>query len=121
MNENFEDIYNEYKVVAARTAIVAQVLRPGQPYHVNIIHPEDLIRLKHFARLLVEHFEDRIRDAGEMYEIAQDADEVCTCGHSRGGHGGIQQFEDGEMPPIYKKDGRCHVNNCECQKYTLGN
>ncbi len=69
-----EALLKEYKELAAKTHIEAQILRPGQPYKVNIIVPEDLMRLKVVAKELVKNCKGHCNaDISEWYDIEVDA------------------------------------------------
>ena len=49
-------------------------------------------------------------------------EEICKCGHTRGMHGGVKMFEDGQVPPPYEKDGACRADRegkCPCGKYEI--
>lgn len=116
-NRSFDDVYAEYKSVEVRTAMIAQIGRPGQTYHVHHIDPEDLLRRTELAKLLIEKFSDKISDPAELFEISKEAEEQCICGHQIFIHGSL-------IPPIdssskYTHDGPCLIGKCGCKKYKM--
>lgn len=69
----FDELYEEYKQLVVSTHIEAQILRPGQPYKVNYIKPEELTRRRLLAEELVENYEVYFRDKpAEWFALQQD-------------------------------------------------
>ena len=68
-----ENLYREYKKLEVATHIEAQILKRGQPYKIQHINPQDLMRRKILAKELVEHCKDYFEDKpGEWYDIKMD-------------------------------------------------
>ena len=119
-----EQIYQEYLEIKARVDRVAEINSPTTrgTYTVQSPDGEDVLRLKKLARELVWNCEEFLREkTGVYYGVEHDADEMCTCTHSRNSHNGIRQYEDGEPAPRHEMDGGCRVDDCECEHYELGN
>jgi len=114
---SFEEIYKDYKAVRERIEMITQIGKPGQTYHVNVIHPEDLIRGKELAKLLIEKFANEVTDPAELFEISKDADEHCVCGHQIFIHGSLIPPTGNEMKFIH--DGPCLIGSCGCKQYNL--
>jgi hypothetical protein len=77
MNENnikCEFLYEEYKKLKETTHLEAQILRPGQPYKVQYINSDDLMRRKALAKELVENYKEYFKDKpGEWFDLESDA------------------------------------------------
>jgi hypothetical protein len=44
--------------------------------------------------------------------------QVCQCGHARGTHGySFSYIPEGAAIPKFKTDGKCSVDDCNCQTY----
>ncbi len=70
----FEEVYSEYKKLLVSTHIEAQILKPGQPYKVNYIKPEELMRRKELANELVNDYKDFFEDKpAEWFDLVSDA------------------------------------------------
>lgn len=71
--ERCETLYEEYKKLEATTRLEAQILKPGQPYKVQYIKPEDLMRRKSLAKELVGKYKDYFKDKpGEWFDLESD-------------------------------------------------
>jgi len=115
-NISFEKVISEYREVAMRTYIVVRDHLPGQSFHANIIHLDDLIRQKELAKVLIQEYANRISDPSELFEIAKEADEKCTCGHSIIVHGSKILPSSDEKFTHY---GRCLIRGCICDTYQM--
>lgn len=72
-NKTFEELYSEYKRLVVSTHIEAQILKPGQPYKVNYIKPEELMRRKEIANDLVSNYKDFFQDKpAEWFDLVSD-------------------------------------------------
>jgi hypothetical protein len=60
--QNFHDLYEEYKKLKLATHLEAQVLKPGQPYKVYPINPRDLLRRKDVAEELIANYKEYFKD-----------------------------------------------------------
>lgn len=70
----FEKLHEEYKKLVVSTHIEAQILRPGQPYKVNYIKPEELTRRKELAKELVGKYKDFFEGKpAEWFDLQRDA------------------------------------------------
>ena len=72
--KKFEKLYEEYKKLKVATHIEAQILKPGQPYKLQSINPDDFMRRKKLAKELVKNYKDHFKGMrGELYDIELDA------------------------------------------------
>lgn len=73
VKKQFEDLYAEYKKLKASTRIEAQIGKPGQPYKVHRIIPDELKRRKDIAKELVNNYKEYFKGKrGEWFELEQD-------------------------------------------------
>jgi predicted house-cleaning noncanonical NTP pyrophosphatase (MazG superfamily) len=71
--DKFEKIYEEYKRLVVSTHIEAQILKPGQPYKVNYIKPEELTLRKELAKKLVNEYKDFFEGKpAEWFDLQRD-------------------------------------------------
>jgi len=71
---DFKKLHQEYKELVVKTHIEAQILRPGQPYCVNYISPDDLVKRKLLAKKLAIHGAEYFKDFPEdWFDIQRDA------------------------------------------------
>lgn len=72
-NRTFEELYSEYRKLVTSTHIEAQILKPGQPYKVSYIKPEELMRRKEVAKELVNNYKDFFQDkSAEWFDLVSD-------------------------------------------------
>ncbi|MHB1330928.1 MAG: hypothetical protein ACYCY6_03100 [Minisyncoccota bacterium] len=72
-SQKFEELLREYERLKVSTHIEAQILRPGQPYKVNYIKPEELVRRKELAIELASNYKDYFENKpAEWFELQQD-------------------------------------------------
>ena len=73
-NKAFEELYSEYRKLVVLTHIEAQILKHGQPYRVNYIKPEDLMRRKEIVSDLGNNYKDFFQDKpAEWFDLVSDA------------------------------------------------
>lgn len=68
-----EKLYFEYKDLKSRTTLVAQIVKRGEPYRVQYIKPDELMRRKELAIILFDKYGSYLDiDPGEWYDIESD-------------------------------------------------
>lgn len=73
MENHCQKLFEEYKKLEASTHIEAQILKRGEPYKVNYIKPEELMRRKEVAQELVNSCKDFFKDKpAEWFDLQRD-------------------------------------------------
>jgi len=69
-----EALFDEYKKLEATTHMEAQTIKPGQPYKVYHINPQDLMRRKAVAKELINQGRDCFKGTpAEWFEVRKEA------------------------------------------------
>lgn len=69
-----EALFDEYKKLKAATHMEAQIIKPGRPYKVYQINPQDLMRKKIIAKELLSQDRENFRGTpAEWFEIRKEA------------------------------------------------
>ena len=78
--KEFKQLYEEYKKLMISTHIQTQIVRPGQPYNVNYIKLDELMRRKALAKELVKKYKKYFEGKpSEWFDLESDTLQRCYC------------------------------------------